>query len=137
MNKSSIPSMHHLNFLGLCLVAFAFASITCMLVKVKTLLAIGIFSCFFLCFFRGLSTVWSFGWDPSNCPLLYVLVPPSISSSHGENLKLSSKAIFFQTTTPKLKLFFPLLGFLLVWSKDKCNCDFWHVGGTRVSFNLE
>jgi hypothetical protein len=100
--------MHHLSFLGLCLVAFAFASTTRILVKVKTLLAIGIFLRFFLCFFKGLSTIWSFGWDPSICPLLYVHVPPSISSSHGENLKLSSKAIFFQTTTPKLKLFFSI-----------------------------
>ncbi len=111
--------------------------------KLKTFLTIGNFSCFFLHFLNGLSTVWSFGWDLFSCSLLEICVPSSISSSfvssssysssHPKNLKLSSNVNLFLAIPHKLKTFFAWpTPFLCFWTRDKWSCDFGHVGGWWV-----
>ncbi len=144
LKKWCIPSIwHHFNFPKLALVAFIFASTTLVSLKLKTFLTIGNFSHFFLNFFNGLSTVWSFGWDLFNCPLLEVCVPSSISSSfvssssysssQPKNLKLFSNASLSLAIPRKLKTFFAWpTPFLCFWTRDKWSCDFGHVGGWWV-----
>ncbi len=75
--------------------------------RIETLLAISIFLHFFFCFLKRLSIGWSFGWDPSNCPLLYVPVPlpfpplafPLLPPCRNPTLGLSVR---MQLTLPKV-----------------------------------